>query len=377
MASEPIRLDRVKPERIEWLWRERIPKGMISVIAGRADQGKGLLAAHIAAEASRAGVRVLYSAAEDSHGQMTRPRLEAAGVNMKNVLLWRFKLPKQWPELANIIVKHNIGLVVMDPLASHLSNGISRHSDNIRTVTDPLAELIEKTKTSVLVIEHTKKTSQRETEPLHMIGGTGSGLTAAARAAFLLGIDPQDDDRRVLACVKLNVREKPAALAFEMDTFDHKRVGIQPLLVFDEELASFDPMLMYRKARGTIGRPPDKKAAAAEWLANYLALAGGPVLSSTIFEDAKQYNMSGKTLRRAATDMHVVKHPPGGGPKVTWDLPDSVKDLMGLTEDEPLPAPHPDANPDGDVDGEAPPTADDWDKALEEMMKGQEEDGDE
>jgi hypothetical protein len=376
--SQPIRLDRVKPERIEWLWRERIPKGMISVIAGRADQGKGLLAAHIAAEASRAGIRVLYSAAEDSHGQMTRPRLEAAGVNMHNVLLWRFKLPKQWPELANIIVKHDIGLVVMDPLASHLSNGISRHSDNIRTVTDPLSELIEKTKTSVLIVEHTKKTSQRETEPLHMIGGTGSGLTAAARAAFLLGVDPRDEDRRVLACVKLNVREKPNALAFEMDTFEHDRVGVVPKLVFDEELTAFDAMSMYRREKGSIGRPPDKKAAAAEWLANYLALAGKPVLSSVVFEDAKQYNMSGKTLRRAAADMKVVKDPPGGGPKVTWELPDHVKKLMGM-EDEPLPAPHPDANPDGDVDGEAPPSADDWDKALEEMMKGtdEEEGGDE
>src|SRR3954453_6393473 len=130
MASQPIRLDRVKPERIEWLWRERIPKGVISVIAGRGHQGKGRLSAPTGGKASRAGVRVLYSAAEDSHGQMTRPRLEAAGVDMHNVLLWRFKLPKQWPELANIIVKHDIGLVVMDPLASHLSNGVSRHSDN-------------------------------------------------------------------------------------------------------------------------------------------------------------------------------------------------------------------------------------------------------
>src|SRR5580765_3599407 len=106
--QQPIRLDRVKPERIQWLdcpsAPERFPKGMISVVAGKADQGKGLLAALIAAEVSPHG-RVLYSAAEDSHGQMTRPRLEAAGVNMHNVLLWRFKLPRQWPELANIIVK--------------------------------------------------------------------------------------------------------------------------------------------------------------------------------------------------------------------------------------------------------------------------------
>jgi len=376
--DQPIRLDRVKPERIEWLWRERIPKGMISVVAGRADQGKGLFAAHVAAEASRAGVRVLYSAAEDSHGQMTRPRLEAAGVNMNNVLLWRFKLPGQWPELANAIVKHNIGLVVIDPLASHLSGGISRHSDNIRQVTDPMEPILSHTKCAVLIVEHVLKgTKGRDADPLSMIGGPGSGLVAAARAGFLLGVDPGDPDRRVLACVKLNIRERPQALAFEVDTWEHPQVGTTPLLTFDEELAAFDPISMFTKRKGTIGRPPDKRAAAAQWLTEYIALAGGPVPSSQIFEDAKQYNMSAKTVRRAAEEMHIVKNPPGGGPKVTWDLPENVKRLLGVGEDVPdagvvedeLDADEAvtDTTGDGDplpIDPDA-----DWDEALRGLME--------
>jgi hypothetical protein len=83
----------------------------------------------------------------------------------------------------------------------------------------------------------------------------------------------------------------------------------------------------------TIGRPPDKRAAAAEWLTTYLADAGKPVKASTITEDAKQYGMSQKTLRRAADDMGIVKSAKGG-PNVTWDLPQEVKDLMGLGEDD-------------------------------------------
>jgi hypothetical protein len=370
--QQPIRLDRVKAEPIEFLplagVPERVPVGMISVVAGRADQGKGLFAALVAAQASQAGIRVLYSAAEDSAGKMTRPRLEVAGCNMRNVLLWRFKLPKQWPELANIIVKHSIGLVVLDPLASHLSGGISRHSDNIRQVTDPMEELLTKTDCSMLIVEHVLKRGSRDGDPLSMIGGTGSGLVAAARAAFLLGTDPGDPDRRVLACAKLNVREKPQALAYEMDVVEH-RVGEQPRLVYDEELVGFDPMTMYTKPKGTIGRPPDKRAAAAQWLSEYLAMAGGPVLAGQIFEDAKQYNMSAKTVRRAAEEMHVVKVPPGGGPKVTWDLPPKVKELMGL-----LDPPSADSLPD-----EPPPIDPDakWDEALQELLGKDKEDGDE
>jgi hypothetical protein len=48
-----------------------------------------------------------------------------------------------------------------------------------------------------------------------------------------------------------------------------------------------------------------------------------PVLVGKIEEDAKQWGMSSKTLRRAATDLQIIRNPPGGGPKVTWALPDA------------------------------------------------------
>jgi hypothetical protein len=72
------------------------------------------------------------------------------------------------------------------------------------------------------------------------------------------------------------------------------------------------------------------RAAAAEWLTNYLAAAAGPVQSGKIMEDAKQFGMALKTLRRAADEMAIVKCPPGGGRNCTWDLPDEIKDLMGV-----------------------------------------------
>ena len=57
--TAPIRLDRVRARKVAFLWRDRIPKGMITVVAGRPDQGKGLFGAHVAAEASQR-TRVLY-----------------------------------------------------------------------------------------------------------------------------------------------------------------------------------------------------------------------------------------------------------------------------------------------------------------------------
>lgn len=335
----PVRASGVDPEIVDWLWLNRIPKGMITLVAGKPDQGKGLFAAHVAADVSANGGRVLYSAAEDSHGMMTRPRLEAAGANLDNVLLWRFRLPQNGRELGEIIVNEKIDLVVMDPLASHLSGGISRHSDNIRQVLTPLTELIENTGTSVLIVEHALKRVPSSGHPLDAIGGSGSGVPAAARAAFVFGKDPDDEDRRILAPAKFNLGPPPKAVAFEIDVEDLDVVGEVPLLLVDEELMAFDPMRLFqtKTQAGKAGRPPDKRAAAAEWLTTYLADAGGPVKSSVIQEDSKQYGMSSKTLRRAADDMGVVKTPPGGGRNCKWDLPNDVKELMGLIEKVPEP----------------------------------------
>jgi hypothetical protein len=329
----PIRADKVRAERVDFLWNGRIPRGMISVVAGKPDQGKGLFAARVAADVSNTGERVLYSAAEDDFGKMTKPRLEAAGADLNNILLWRFRLPMQMNELAHIVRENNIKLVVMDPLASHLGGGVSRHSDNIRTVTEPLTDLVESTGASVLIVEHALKRASRAGDPLDVIGGTGSGLPAAARAAYLFGMDPDDGDKRILCKAKFNVGLSPKPLSFELDVDDLLEIGEVPYLEVEKERPEFDWFRLFEGEKKnqdkTIGRPPDKRAAAAEWLTTYLA-ENGPTLSSTIQEDAKQAGMSVKTLRRAAEDMEVVKDPPGGGRNCTWDLSNEVKDLMGL-----------------------------------------------
>jgi hypothetical protein len=46
-------------------------------------------------------------------------------------------------------------------------------------------------------------------------------------------------------------------------------------------------------------------------------------------EDAKQWNMSRKTLERAAADMGVEKT---AGRNSKWDLPDEVKEALGITD---------------------------------------------
>jgi hypothetical protein len=101
-----------------------------------------------------------------------------------------------------------------------------------------------------------------------------------------------------------------------------------PSLIVNDDDADFDPMRLFETRKGNVGRPPDRRSQAAEWLSRYLFDAGGPVPAGKVIEDAKHYGMTQKTLRRAADDMEIVRNPPGGGRNCTWDLPQEVKDLL-------------------------------------------------
>jgi hypothetical protein len=321
----------VEAKKVQWLWRDRIPQGFITVIAGKPDQGKGLFAAHVAADISKRGGNVLYSAIEDDHGLMTRPRLEASGADLNRILLWRFTLPVQMDELTSLVYEHDIKLVVIDPFSAHL-RGVSKFSDNIREVTNALSELAEDTGVAFLIVEHALKKVAKDAHPLAAISGSSSGLPAASRAAYVFGVDPDDSERRLLCCVKMNLRDKPKALSFESDTEEVGLIGEVPMMTCQGE-TTFDAKRLLSGGGDEptkVGRKPDKRAAAAEWLTKYLASAGKPVKGGDVKEDAKQFGLTSKTLMRAAEDMGIVKVPPGGGRNCTWDLPADVKQALGV-----------------------------------------------
>lgn len=343
--SNPILAQDIEPENVEWLWRDRIALGMFNMIAGKPDQGKSMIAAHIAAEITRQGGNVLYSSLERPFSLVERPRLEAAGAVLSRVHAagpgtgYRFRLggPScQLVELAELLVRFDIRLLVMDPVSAHFA--LPTGSDKIRDVLTPFAEIVNKAGTAVLFIEHALKRVAPGSDPLSAIRGNSSGIPAACAMAYMFGSDPNNEENKVLACVKSNVRERPKAIQFEIDEVD---VGLKeafPALVYQDELEAFDPIrLVSRQSEsGKVGRPNEKREKASQWLTNYLSAAGAPVLGSKVQEDAKQYGMTTRTLRRAARDMGIVKDPPGGGPNCTWWLPDDILDAISVADMPPV-----------------------------------------
>jgi hypothetical protein len=163
----------------------RIPAGSISVAAGPEGVGKSSFGTALAARVSKGTLtgawygipkRVLYVAVEDSWEQTLVPRLMAAGANLAMIgrvevviagdETTALSLPADNRELERVITEHDVGLVVLDPMLSVISDRIDTHREReVRNALDPLAALADRTGIVLLGIAHWNK-------------GTGSDVSA-------------------------------------------------------------------------------------------------------------------------------------------------------------------------------------------------------
>lgn len=315
---------------------------MLSLLAGRPGQGKSLFAAMLAAEVSRKG-DVIFSNREDPIAQVVRPRLEAAGAKLDRIHFFSPTLPGDLPALEKIIKDTRAKLVIIDPAASHLTPSMFNDQD-VRTALAPAAEMAERTNASILMITHTVKYVSPKAHALTAIGGSGGGMTGAARAIFLFGVDPADASQRALVPVKFNIGPRPKAITFELDEiefFDDRdrleTVAGRLIVVSDQEQINPLSVLLDPDSAVLSGPGAEKREAAAEWLTNYLSLGDRPV--NELREDAIQGGMSWGTLRRAAEDIEIEKYKSKGAKSGIWmwRLPDGHPALLvGADDDDPL-----------------------------------------
>ncbi len=323
-SDDHIRALDVEAAPIDFLWADRIPLGMFSLIVGRPDLGKSLLSVFLAAETSRRGHGVIFSNVEDSPSHVLRPRLEAAGANLSRVHFWHPTLPKDIELLEKKIIDLKARLVVMDPMSAHLTTSIYNDQEVRRSLT-PLTAMAARRNCAIIGVHHTIKNIGNH--PLAAVGGSGGGLPAAARVIFAFGLHPDNEDERVLAPIKFNIGVMPKSVTFEMDeqsftiTKGKKTQDITAgrLGMLDDE-AEISAMKVLMASQGNLSA--EKKAAAAEWLTELLC--DGAKKSAEIQQAANLEGIAWRTLRRAADDIGVVKVRQGGGVGswVEWDLPD-------------------------------------------------------
>ena len=328
------RADSVSRKKVNWLWGNRVPEGMLTLIAGRPGQGKSLLMVLLAAELNKQS-DVIFSNREDPIAQVVRPRLEAAGAKLNRVHFFEHTtLPDDLELLEAFVREVKAKAIILDPIAAHLTPSMYNDQD-VRKALTPVSKMLERTGCSMIAASHTVKYVGPKAHPLTAIGGSGGGLVGAARALYLFGIDPADKDQRALVPVKFNLGPMPKAMTFELDEIEFldekdrlETVAGRLIVVSDNENIAPLSVLSHDGGSQTGGKTAEKREAAAEWLTNYLSLGKRPV--NDIREDAIQVGVSWATIRRAANDIEVEINRVGfgKGSQSFWALPDGHPGLL-------------------------------------------------
>jgi predicted ATP-dependent serine protease len=162
---DTVLASQIPEEAIEWLWMDRIPRGMITVVAGRPGAGKSLFSALLASHITQLHEPVLVSFAEDHPNKLTRPRPRAAGAILDLVHVYRRSdrpwLPGDIDRLRARIKETGARLLVLDPVSEHLKRSIF-NGQEVREALGPLATLAHETNVAVVLAHHTVKGAGRE-----------------------------------------------------------------------------------------------------------------------------------------------------------------------------------------------------------------------
>jgi hypothetical protein len=276
-------------------------------------------------------VDVLIASAEDSPAHTLIPRLKAAGADLTRFHIIKLKageddagglsLPDDVPLLAVEAKKVNAKVLIIDPLMSHLGEGVNANNDqHIRKALGPLPALAEAEDLTILIICHLNKNEAASTK--YRIGGA-VGIFAVPRSVLLAAEYPENEGEYVLVHIKCNVGEKAVALRYVMERKfieDDKGTSIETGGIVwrgEAEGVTAASALSGRKDTKTQTLRDEAKT----WLEEYLG--DGPCSQKAVIAQAKLLGYSEATVRRARKSLGIKPKKEGYGKDGgwTWKLP--------------------------------------------------------
>ena len=313
----------VQPREAEYLAEPYLPRGMITILAGHAGQGKTTLALWLASHVSNGDLmpggkpgNVYYFTTENDESIVLRPRLEAMDARLDRVMVMRSDARQLTLTDPRLFEMHKIfdgkpDLIVFDPVQSYVGKKLDMNrTDDVRFMMDNLNKLLHATNAAVVLICHTKKAPMGfNGRPCELINGS-SDFVNAARSVCFLGRDPARPDVCVVAQEKNSLGLPGASLAFTIgeDGAVHwsdeecERTAAQILTYSDEK-------------RRHAARPSERAQAALRDL-----LAKNEKMRSTdILEACAKQGISRSAVYRARDELPIQKQRTGMGS--FWSMP--------------------------------------------------------
>ena len=249
-------------ERIKWLWPNMIAQGIFHVFAGDSGIGKTMILCDIAATVSRGGIfpaerhqcqksKVIYLSGEDSVNHTLGPRLEAAGADMSNVIIWPtstqsgklFNLATDLDAVEEYVGDHeDVGLFIIDPVTAFCGGKFDNDSvTSVRHITTKLNDLAEETGVAVIALSHLTKSDT--TKMKNRILGSGAWVHGPR---IVLGAVQTQDGYRLFGKIKANITDTYGVYPFALDSRDIpdiegvKRIEWSDDVWFNNQLSEFE-----------------------------------------------------------------------------------------------------------------------------------------
>ena len=337
------RISDVTAQPIRWLWPGRIASGKCTVIAGNPGLGKSQLTLAMAAHttrgtswpdgtACRPGNVVILSAEDDAADTM-RPRLEAAGARLDRVFILdaavegysgdgtvsrrAVSLQTDIANLGRMLDEiGNVALVIIDPVTAYLGGTDSHKNAEVRALLAPLGEMAAAHGVAIVCVSHLNKAGS--TDALLRVSGS-LAFVAAARAAWLVGKDPDDEARRLFLPLKNNLGADDTGLAFRVEgvTVPSSAGAIETSRI------AWQAGVVTTKANELMTGNGDDERGALDEAKDFLAelLSDGPVPAKRVQTEARDTALSWRTINRAKVALGVQSTKGGMGSGWEWHLP--------------------------------------------------------
>ena len=307
----------IKPQPINWLWKDYIAKGTFTLITGEPDLGKSQMTLSMTAIVTTGGNwpvsgekceegNVIILSDEDNLEKTIRPRLEANGANLEKIHYLDgigkgdsnsdcelFNLKSNLTQLETMINEiKGISMIVIDPLSAYLAGVDTYNNKDVRSMLAPLSKLAGRYDIAIVCVEHPPKSSNGRA--MNQVGGS-IAFVAASRSAYLVSKDPEDEERRLFLKIKNNLSNYSGGISFTVES--HKLpngIGISKVLWGDEPVKiTADKVLAYYNQTEF----QHKKESRKKWLQE--ELADGPKNAAEVEKKALTQGMTQKQLRTA------------------------------------------------------------------------------
>ena len=346
--------DDIEERETNWLWKNRIIVGGLTIITGPVGNTKSLLTIDLATRVSLGSRHpdgsgncphgeVLMFGHEDAPNEIIKPRLVAAGADCPHIYFVHGvvgDITKDEPEDAQRlrleneieVVRQtlkqmtNVKMLVFDPLPEFVG-GDHNSAAEVRSALMPLAKVAQEFNIAVVAICHQNK--KQGLSAVQTIAGSG-GFTQVARTVLCVINDPDDDDKtftrqRLMVVAKSNYGGMGEAQGYRLADRGNDRVAIEWL----PGIVDIDAEDVIKRSRmQEDGRnKTDKRDAAVDDLRRMLSAGSMPAKAAN--DQMLKLGHSARQVRNAGDELAIDRKK--GAPKEgwIWSLPEENQGRIG------------------------------------------------